>query len=668
MYFKLSFRNMKRSIADYGIYFVTLMLAVCLFYVFNSITAQQVMLDLSNAQAEMLGYLDNLMSLASLFVSLIFCILCLFANQFLIKRRKKEFGLYMSMGMSKFGVSKLLVIESAMVGLLSLVVGIGVGALLSQAMTLFNAALFDTTIVQYQFIFSGVAALKTVLFFGLVFAFVMVLNVITVSKYTLISLLTSAQKPQKQQKMNHKAQLGFTLLGLVVLVLGYQQLLTINLANGFNDIIVGSVLLLVGTLLFYLYGVNVVLHWIQTRKEFYYTSLRMFNTTQLKAKINTALTAIITISYMLFFTIAMLSNSMSYKNTVENELALVAPFDHSVSIYHYEHPATYEIEDVIAALELDFAQNEWTDTNIYNAGLDLSSLLGQYAQGTIKQDLSNGFYYNAYVISYSDYIALMEQQGIKPQVLTGNETLILSNMNEAQDTLKAMLAQEQTIVIDGQTYNFKEEGYQLAAIETENIGRLLAAFVLPDTAAANLTQARTILNFNYQNQNQVNDAKDVAYLQNLDRDSIIDNNYYAVDGVSKSVVYHETMGYTINFLYIGIYLGIVFLIASGSVLGLRLLSDASDEQERYQMLKRLGATDSMISRSVRTQVLSYFAIPLLLAIPSSIVVSMSITKQLASTTYTFSIIPALLSAVVLLLLYGGYFIITYTGYKKIVMK
>ena len=109
MYSKLSFRNMKRSISDYAIYFVTLMLAVCLFYTFNSLSAQQVMLELSNMQAENMSTLNNLITLASVIISGIFCILCVFANEFLIKRRKKEFGLYMSLGMGKGRVSKILI-------------------------------------------------------------------------------------------------------------------------------------------------------------------------------------------------------------------------------------------------------------------------------------------------------------------------------------------------------------------------------------------------------------------------------------------------------------------------------------------------------------------------------------------------------------------------------
>ena len=182
MYSKLSFRNMKRSVSDYSIYFVTLMLAVCLFYVFNSISAQTILLELSTVQGTLIGYLSNLITMSSIAVSVIFCILCLFANQFMMKRRKKEFGLYMSLGMGKTGVSRILITETALIGLISLVAGIGLGVLVSQGMSSFTAALFKKEMTQYKFMFAPMAAVKTVIFFGLVFLLVMVINVIAVSK------------------------------------------------------------------------------------------------------------------------------------------------------------------------------------------------------------------------------------------------------------------------------------------------------------------------------------------------------------------------------------------------------------------------------------------------------------------------------------------------------
>ena len=146
-----------------------------------------------------------------------------------------------------------------------------------------------------------------------------------------------------------------------------------------------------------------------------------------------------------------------------------------------------------------------------------------------------------------------------------------------------------------------------------------------------------------------------------------DPNYYAT-GVTQTEVHDQAMGVTINLLYVGIYLGIVFLIACGAVLGLRLLSDASDEKTSYKILRRVGATKPMLNHSVLSQVLAYFGLPLILAIPNAAIVGIVFAKGLSSTGHELSIMPAIVTALVLVLLYGGYFLITLLGYKKITNK
>lgn len=668
MYSKLSFRNMKRSISDYAIYFVTLMLAVCLFYTFNSLSAQQVMLELSNMQAENMSTLNNLITLASVIISGIFCILCVFANEFLIKRRKKEFGLYMSLGMGKGSVSKILIIETLLIGVLSLIVGIGVGVFVSQGMSMFTASLFNITLTGYKFVFSFDAMVKTAIFFGLVFVLVMIFNVIAVSKYTLIELLTTSQKGEKQRIKSPIINGLLAAISIVLVVSGYILLLNVNILEGFIKAGVAVALISIGTLLFYLFGISFLLSLMLKCKKFSYKEINLFNIKQMKSKINSASITLATTSLLLFFTISILANGISYKTTMEKELELVTPFDVSISVYNSDKLKDFDIDTLLLDKGIDISNGQNVILEVYDTGINGNELLKPYAMGKIKQDIEEGFPLNTVAISYSDYLELMKLQGKTPVTLDKNQTIIITNMNEAQQTIQNLTNNLKSYTIGNNTLSLSEQKYQLGAIETETVGRTIACFVVSDEVASELESFKTIVNMQYKDYNSGIDNEFQKSFDKLLSDSSLSDNRFYASGITKTTAIQEVTGYTTNLLYVGIYLGIVFLVTCGAVLGLRLLSDASDEKDRYKIIERIGATDKMINKSVLSQVMLYFIAPLLLAVPNALIVSAFITKQLSSTAVTTSVLPALFTAATITVLYGAYFVISLSGYKGIVKK
>ena len=162
MYYNLSIRNLKRSFKDYAIYFLTLTFAVCIFYSFNSIEAQKIMKDISESQTQVIDMVTKVMGGLSILVSIILSFLIIYANNFLIKRRKKEFGVYMTLGMGRNKVSKILFLETLIIGILSLAVGLLMGLFLSQALSLVTAKMFEINMSNYKFIFSESAVFKTI--------------------------------------------------------------------------------------------------------------------------------------------------------------------------------------------------------------------------------------------------------------------------------------------------------------------------------------------------------------------------------------------------------------------------------------------------------------------------------------------------------------------------
>ena len=152
MLFKLSINNMKKSFKDYGIYFLTLVLGVAIFYMFNSLDSQQAMLQVSQSTKEIIKLMIDLLGMVSVFVAVILGLLLVYANNFLINRRKKEFGIYMTLGMGRRQISKIILLETVLVGILSLTVGIIVGIFASQFMSILVAKLFASDLSKFEFI------------------------------------------------------------------------------------------------------------------------------------------------------------------------------------------------------------------------------------------------------------------------------------------------------------------------------------------------------------------------------------------------------------------------------------------------------------------------------------------------------------------------------------
>ena len=194
MLFKLSWNNMKKSIKDYAIYFLTLVLGVAIFYMFNSIDSQQAMLEISESTREIIKLMISMLGYVSVFVAVVLGLLIVYANNFLINRRKKEFGIYMTLGMGKRQISKIILMETILVGIISLIVGLIIGIFASQFMSVLVAKMFEADMSKFQFVFSKDACIKTCIYFAVMYVAVMFFNTFTISRYKLINLLNATKK------------------------------------------------------------------------------------------------------------------------------------------------------------------------------------------------------------------------------------------------------------------------------------------------------------------------------------------------------------------------------------------------------------------------------------------------------------------------------------------
>ena len=664
MYSKIAINNVKKRFKDYTIYFLTIAFAVCIFYSFNSIESQKALLDMNKNQAEYMSLVTTLISYVSVFVSFILGGLILYANNFLIKKRKKELGIYMTLGMSKRKISKILLSETLIVGVLSLIAGLLLGLVVSQGLSLFTAKLFDVGMTEFKFIISSSAILKTVLYFALIFGVLMIFNTRIIAKYKLIDMLTAARKSEDIKIKNQIISSIIFISGIIILGTAY-YLVTKSGLNpdklGFKLSIVFGI---IGTAGFF-YGIaGFLLGVIQRSKNIYLKKLNIFVTRQISSKVNTNFVSMTVISLMLFITIVLLSTGLSFKSALEK--GIVVPFDASVKLFTDEENKYKSMEDVFKAINYDFNGKEPIFINGYIIdGIDANMILKDYAVGEFKKSLDNGKHRWEYIdaIKISDYNKIRSLYGEEPLSINDNEILVTSNFTEAKDSVKNFIKNSPQVSIAGKEYKVANKEYLNEAVYNSELADNVLTIIVPDDFK-DMTLNAAYMNMNYKNPNDPDEEEDMNSLFDSFRryDEIYD---LPMIRATKSQIYEASKGLTTMILYIGLYLGVVFLISSAAVLALQQLSEASDSSDRYKALKKIGATEKIINKTIFTQTAIYFAMPLILAIVSSIV-GISVVNKFIALYGKPNIGPtALLTLGILVIVYGGYFYVTYAGYKSI---
>ncbi|HAT4116376.1 TPA: ABC transporter permease [Clostridium perfringens] len=674
MYFKIALNNVRKSFKDYSIYFLTLTLGVCIFYAFNSIGDQKAFLELGKRQAEYIKVLQGLISGISVFISCVLGGLILYANNFLVKKRKKELGIYMTLGMGKNKISKILTYETALVGIISLVVGLGVGIIVSQGISAFASKLFEVSLSNYKFLLSTDAILKAVLYFGIIFILVMIFNTFVISKYKLIDMLTAAKKNEDIKIKNPILTAIIFFISLGLLGVAYKLVIKVGLNPTDRMFLVSIVLGILGTLLLFFSLAGFVLYVLQRNKNVYLKGLNIFVLRQMNSKINTNFLSMTVICLMLFLTISTLATGLSFKNALEKGLENTTPFDASATYYIDEDSKIKTAEESIRELGFKFnPEDKIVSYNEYKLEkTNLESLLNKNAEGKNKKEIVEAMTYKGTnAISISSYNDIRALSGEKSVSLANNEVLISSNLGEVENTLKNILKNNEKIEIDGKEYKIANnaligEGKVIKeAFESTGMTNNFFTLIVPDNIVSNLKPIANKININFPKNS--NEEERVQKLFNEYRDGVVDSSKYGfVNGYTKARIYEDNNGMTNIVLFIGIYLGVIFLISSTAVLALQQLSEASDSIDRYKSLRRIGVSQKMINKSIFTQVSIYFGLPLVVALVHSVVAIKVVNGFLTMFNRPDIGVSSLVTALIMVIVYGGYFYATYTGYKSTV--
>lgn len=674
MLFKLSLKNIKKSFKDYAIYFLTLILGVAIFYVFNSMDSQQAMLDISSSTREIIKLMLSLLAGVSVFVSFILGFLIVYANNFLIKRRKKEFGVYMTLGMGKGKISKILFIETLIIGIISLIVGLIIGIFASQLMSVVVAKMFEADMTGYKFVFSQAAMVKTIIYFGIMYLLVMIFNTVTISNYNLIDLLTASKKNEKVKLKNKKLSVFMFLVSIGILALAYYKVISdTNLLNE-KQFLMAIALGVVGTFLFFWSLSGFLLKLIQSNKNIYLKDLNAFVLRQIDSKINTTVFSMTVICLMLFFTISILSSALSLNKSLRDNLTEVTPADISITKSMDLNEGTKEnienskisIEEDLKKSSLDFNESfsDFSEITEYQApNITLKTTLGETVNEVLSQ--FQMLQVDAYegIVKISDYNKIAKILKEKELTLKDNEYIVLCDYDNMKVFRDKALEKETKININGKEYSpkYKEcvKGFLDISSGHTNIGVIL----VPDEAVEGLLRKTNHFTAIYKGNNDEEKQKIENKILALNLD---DNN---LNARSKISLYEASVGLGAVVTFIGIYLGVIFLISSAAILALKELSESSDNIQRYEILRKIGTDEKIINKALFKQIGIFFIMPLMLAIVHSIFGIKFANIILEGISQTEGLLPSIImTAIFILIIYGGYFIATYFQSKSIIKK
>ena len=687
MLFKLSIKNMRKTIKDFAIYFLTLVLGVAIFYMFNSLDSQEAMMQVSSSTRELIKLMITMLGFVSVFVAIILGLLIVYANNFLINRRKKEFGTYMMLGMSKGQISRILLIETIFVGIISLIVGLVIGVFASQFMSVLVGKLFAADMSKFEFVFSKDACIKTCIYFAVMYIAVMIFNTFTISRYKLINLLNASKKNEQIKIKNLWVCILVFIIGAVILGYAYYKV-----TGGVNELSTADTILpiilmgIVGTILVFWSVSGFILKLVQLRKNIYLKDVNMFVLRQLHNKINTTVVSMSIICLMLFMTITILSSALSLNNTMRKDLEDTTPVDlnlyKTANLPENEKMSQAQIEDsrktMIQTLEDNgfdmtkikdvveipiYATNELTWKDTLNPVYD-----------EVKQQFPNLLYETAEeIVKVSDYNKVARLYGNTEYQLKDDEYIILCDFDNMKNLRNKALKVDSTITIAGKEYKSKydecQSGYIKMAGSHVNNGIIL----VPDSC--NLTEdikEETFLaaNYNATTEEEKEEIEKICtgetvseFSKNLNEKDI------TIDGMTKIAIIESSLGVSTIVLFIAIYLGIIFLIASSAILALKQLTESSDNKQRYAILRKIGADEKMINGALFKQIGIFFLMPLILAIIHSIFGIQFVMTMMSVLADAKELLPsAIATAVIIGIIYGAYFMATYLGSKNIIKE
>ncbi|MCM1991832.1 ABC transporter permease [Oceanirhabdus seepicola] len=661
MYAKLSIRNGKRSIKDYLIFFITLVISFSLMYSFNALSFEPQIKNLTiNIKA-----FSYTMIIVSVIMAFAMGFLISYVSKFIMNRRKREFGIYLILGMEQRNVAIMFLIESIIIGALALLVGVFIGVYLTQVFASIVTNMFHVP-MDIHFSISLEAIYITTIFFILIYLFVTLLNYRTLYKIKLYDLLNDYKRNEEIKIKNFKVYLLIAILSVIMIVLGYYWA-AIKLSKLIDMLIILG-LSIVGTYGVYISFGTFILFLKNRFKKFKYKGSNLFLTNQIISKVNTNGFVMGTMAILLSITIGAFLMGFTFSEEIQNSIEAEYPYDIMITakrsdidyknVYEFVEKSEFELEKYIE-VKL-FSLDSKISKDIINKE-NLNHIKKRYDKDCIS------------IMAYSDYNNLRQLLGLKKVSLMNDEFIIHSNQDYLKENISEYIKSNPSIQVNGIKLKSDEQKFY-----DEHIGQSggFAGYditvIVPDKVCKGLEVKDSSFLANYNRKiSKEFDLKLRIFISDWFKSKYNQDKYE--EGIGRAWmawtrVSEVERSYTVSATYsfVALYLGIIFLIICCTVLALQQLMDSSEHKYRFDILRKLGMENRDINILVLKQVGIYFAIPLILPIIHIVVFSEILSKAYFSFILTENAVGKgfLISFGLFCFIYVSYFIATVVGFKN----
>ncbi len=672
--FNMAIRNIKKSVSDYVVYFLTLIAGVAIFYVFNSVGDQSIVKEISGAEYEIIELLLLILEMLSIGVAFVLGFLIIYANHFLIRRRKKEFGVYMLLGMGKRDISKILVNETVLVGTISLAVGLVIGIFASQFMSIIVGKLFQADMSGYTFVISGSAVIKTVINFAVMYLIVVLFHSVTISKYQLIDLLSADKKTEKQVLKNPVVASIVFVIAAVGLGIAYYRVGFCTAQMNRNELITHILIGIVATLLLFWAISGFLLTVLRKWKGMYHSNLNSFVVRQFCNSINSSAITMGIICLMLFVTICTFASGFSVAHQMQENVRNLTPVDYS--IMYTKKKSIGKVLKKNGMNPKEWAADNSIEVPIYSCkSVTWATSLGSMIDEAREQFPAARWDTPEDIMCVSDYNQVAKLYGKETIDLGENEFAVVCDFSLLAEIRNQTLEKGEIQQIgDYELLPANSsciESFIIMSSGNTNTG----VIVVPDEVIANSKDEVKVRGHlmagdyvaKSEDEKKEIDEKLFEATEKLTAFDYSKENPLPPMTIGTKVSIRESNnGLTMMVAFVVIYIGVVFLISSAALLALKALSESIDSVGKYSILKKIGSDTKMLRKALFGQIVVYFALPLLVACIHSVIGLRFAEFALTSIMNAGVIWGACVTAIVMVILYGGYMLATYKGSKRIV--
>lgn len=667
---RLIWKNLVKNIRDYLVYFITLVISTGIFYAFNAVVQSDALASLSSDFQKMMSSIGSTTEILSRLLSFLIGFMVLYVNRFLLRRRQKELGIYMLLGMKKQKISMIFVCETFLIGLLSLAAGLVFGIFLVQFLAVASLRVFGGEVVNFALTFSVRALKNTLLCFGIIYLFTMTFNVFTVSKVTLMELFTAERKNEELKSHGNIVYILSFILGICCFVTGFAFFRSENMLPGKNQLAYGIVLMIAATLLFFYSAAAVFMMLARRSKKFYFKGINCFLVRQIGSRIKGNFVSMSVVCLLLTITILLFTTGTSMAITMANLSKDFTPYDFSL---YYEGNEVKEGEDadlIRIAAEFEYSADlaPVIDTSFQIEEKSAQNLTyGDLFEGQDAKlwDVDRALpECNVWLLGISNYNRCLRAQGYPEITLADDEFIINCNYKGTYQYMKYFADHTDRLDINGAELTLADKElkpyvYEMTSVANNDRGTL----IVPD-AVAERSPVDSYLLQGFWKEGTDTDAANAMLDTLTEYDP--DNTPFA--WTSKARIY------SIYYLALGLpvfectFVGIIFLLICVALISIQQLTQMSDSRRRFKLLSNQGVPLEMMKAAVRRQTGVYFAVPLALAGIYTIAAMPEVLGKI-STFMNMEIRASVwVTLLVLLIVYGGYYVATFVSCERMLFS